>query len=72
MSIRQLARHLHVHFYVARSLVESRQIPARKIGASWRITRRAADAYLETDIPPTKQTTRTDDPRRARTRLEAV
>lgn len=47
MSIRQLARYLRVHFYTARRLVESREIPARKIGASWRVTRRVADAYLE-------------------------
>lgn len=47
MSIRQLARYLHVHFYVARALVESKEIPARKIGATWKIPRRAVDAYLE-------------------------
>jgi excisionase family DNA binding protein len=67
LSIRQLARYLRVGFYAARGLVESGAIPARKIGPTWRITRKSADEFLEG-----KQTTRTDDRGHIRLRLEAV
>jgi excisionase family DNA binding protein len=46
LSIRSVAELLDLHYMTAWKLVKSGDLPARKVGGTWRVTRRDLETYL--------------------------